>query len=560
VVGIFLAEIVVLAGSASSFRLPKEAVILASLSLAIGATVVVAAHRRVVRLPSGLLAGVLLALPILQAVSALWSASPRRALVSACLTTIWVAGILWMATLTADARRRFALVAAAGVAVSTAVMMIQLAGENVFNFSARYSENRLRLTGLTGNPADLAMAAVLLLPFVLAWGETSTRPRLYRGLAVVLGLGAAISQTLTGFAALSLLLVVWLIQKRSKTLWLATLGFGAALVIVALASGMTTRLQKDVDRLRKGDFYGLFSARGDGWSAGAEMIRSRPVSGVGAANYTHLYYPSRLEWLTRNGGTGRRGELASHFEWAHCDPLQHTAELGLVGIGWMAVLGFAIFQTRQRAGPILPLAIAAWVPFALLHYPAHLAVGLIPIALVLAHLIASHGEPRSVQWRFARVPLATLLVAITVAASWWQLQRVAIDLWVGANEIRLVIAERAAPEIRTRLAAATEAQILSRIDRLPSMAPTLWRTVGRARLVRRDAGKAESAFRTAFELWPHEDADFYLGMSLVAQGRRTEGLSHLGRVCRTNPALVRLIGDPEIRRVVDDMLTAYQRQ
>ena len=151
-------------------------------------------------------------------------------------------------------------------------------------------------------------------------------------------------------------------------------------------------------------------------------------------------------------------------------------------------------------------------------------------------------------------------MVIAAAASWWQVQRVATDLWVGGNELRLVLTRQAAPEIRTRMATAIEVQILSRIDRLPAIAPTLWRTVGRARLARGDAGRAETAFRTAYELWPHEDAEFYLGMSLVAQGRRSEGLSHLGRVCRTNPALVRLIGDPELRRVVGDMLDAYRRQ
>jgi hypothetical protein len=558
-VGIFLTEVVVLAGSASPFRLPKEAVILSTLSLVVGMSAVAAARRRVIRLPTGPLVAVLLVLPPLQAISALWSASPRRALESAGFTTIWVVGILWIATLGADTRRRLAFAAAVGVAVSTGVMMIQLAGENVFAFTTRVSGSRLRLTGLTGNPADLAMAAVLLLPFLLAWGEDSTRPRLYRGLAFVLGLGVAVSQTFTGFVALSLLILVWLIQKRSKTLWLTTLGVGSVLVAVALMSGLTARLQQGVTRLRQGDYYLLFSARADGWSAGAEMIRSRPLNGIGAANFTHLYYPNRLEWLLRNGGTGRRGEAASHFQWAHCDPLQQMAELGVFGIGWMVTLVFAVYQTRKRAGPILPLAIAAWTPFALLHYPAHLAVGLIPIAFVLAHLIASRGEPVSVDWRMARVPVAAMLVAMAVAASWWQLQRVATDLWVGGNELRLVIAERAAPEIRTRVAAAVEAQILSRIDRLPAIAPTLWRTVGRARLVRRDARKAEAAFRTAYNLWPHEDAEFYLGMSLVAQGRRTEGLAHLGRVCRTNPSLVQLIGDPELRRVVNDMLESYRR-
>jgi O-antigen ligase len=557
--GFFLTEVVVIAGAASPFRLPKEAVILATLCLAVGVAVTVAARRGAIQLPTGPLVAVLVALPLLQAVSALWSTSARRALETAGLTSIWIVAILWMATLRIDTRRRLALVAAIGVTVSTAVMMVQLAGENVFSFTARFSSHRLRLTGLTGNPSDLAMAAVLLLPFILAWGETSTKRWLYRAVAAILALGAVASQSLTGIVALMLVILVWLIQKRSKTLWLTTLGLGAAMVTLALASGLTTRLQTEAERVRQGDYYSLFSARGDGWSAGAEMIRTRPMSGIGAANYDHLYYPSRLEWLTRKGGTGRRGELASHFRWAHCDPLQHIAELGVIGTGWMIALAVAVYGTRKRAGPILPLAVAAWMPFALMHYPAHVAIGLTPIALFMAHLVASGREPQSIEWRKARAPLAVLLVVLTILAAWWQIRRLAVDLWVGGNELRLQMSETAAPEMRARLAMAIEAQILSRIDRIPTAAPTLWRTVGRARLVRGDAGRAETAFRTAYDLWPHEDAEFYLGMSLVAQGQRTEGLSHLGRVCRTNPALVRLIGDPELRRVVEDVLAAYRR-
>ncbi|HSO23166.1 MAG TPA: hypothetical protein VLT81_09675, partial [Chondromyces sp.] len=57
---------------------------------------------------------------------------------------------------------------------------------------------------------------------------------------------------------------------------------------------------------------------------------------------------------------------------------------------------------------------------------------------------------------------------------------------------------------------------------------------------------------------PHEDAEFYLGISLAAQGRRNEALSHLGRVCRTNPRLVELIADASLRRSVEDMLEVYR--
>jgi O-antigen ligase len=558
--GMFLAEVVVLAGAASPFRLPKEAVVLAALSLAVAGGFIAAARCRAITIPHGPLVWILIALPLLQVVSALWSASRLRALESSLLTVIWVVGILWLATVTTTTRRRLALVAAFGVTISAGVMLLQLAGVGVFNLSAPFASKRLSLTGLTGNPADLAMAAVLLLPFLLTWGEDSSRPWLHRVLAVILALAALITQTLTGVAALAALLVIWLIQKRSKRLWLTTLGLGALIITVALAAGLGNRLLKASNRIQEGDWYRVFSARGDGWSAATEMIRERPLGGVGAANYTQLYYPSRLAWLTRHGGTGARAELASHFQWAHCEPLQLVAELGIFGIAWMAAFVLAIVSIRKRAGPLLPLAVAAWAPFALLHYPSHLAVGLIPIALVLAHLIATAEPPRTFQWRRARLPVTTVIVVLAIVAAGWQLRRVAVDLWIGGNELRLTMSGDLDPANRARLAATIEAQILPRIQRLPSAAPTLWRTVGRARLVRQEAAGAEAAFRTAYALWPHEDAEFYLGMSLVAQGRRGEGLQHLGRVCRTNPALAHHISNKDLRQSVQDLVAAYNRQ
>ena len=559
-IGFFLAEVVVLAGAASPFRLPKEAVVLAALGLAVAGGVIAAARRRAITLPQGPLIWILIALPVLQMVSALWGACRLRAVESSLLSFIWIVGILWLATVTTAMRRRLALVTAVGVTISAGVMLFQVAGIWNFDLSAPIAGSRLSLTGLTGNPADLAMATVLLLPLLLTLSEDSLRPRLYQSLAAILALAALITQSLTGVVALAALLVIWLIQRRSKRLWFTTLGLAAVIVALALAAGLGGRLLHESDRVRKGDWYHLFSARGDGWSAGVEMIRERPLSGVGAANYTQLYYPSRLAWLGRYGGTGARGELASHFQWAHCDPLQVVAELGIPGIAWMAAFVLAMVSIRRRAGPLLPLAVAAWAPFALLHYPSHLAVGLIPIALVLAHLIATTEQPRTIPWRRARLPVATAVAILAIIAAGWQLRRVAVDLWLGGNELRLTMSEGLDPTHRGRLAAAVEAQILSRIQRLPLAAPTLWRTVGRARLVRRDAAGAEAAFRRAYALWPHEDAEFYLGMSLVAQGRRGEGLQHLARVCRTNPAIVRHINNDDLRRSVEDAVAAYRRQ
>jgi tetratricopeptide (TPR) repeat protein len=289
------------------------------------------------------------------------------------------------------------------------------------------------------------------------------------------------------------------------------------------------------------------------------MVRERPITGVGGANYTDRYYPSRVFWLTRQGGTGRRGEVASHFQWAHSDPLQQAAELGVPGVLWMLALMIVAISLRQRAGPVFPLAVAAFLPLAAFHYPTHIAVGLAPMTLVLAHLLALE-PPRPVGLAHARGALAALLVLLALAGALWQLRRVALDLWIGGLEQRLMSAQAAEPELRPQMIAAIEAQILPRVGRLPGAAPTLWRIVGRARLFRGDPQGAERALRTAFAGWPHEDADYYLGLALAAQGRRSEALRHLGRVCRTNPALVSQIPDTDLRRMVQDMVDTYGKR
>jgi hypothetical protein len=94
--------------------------------------------------------------------------------------------------------------------------------------------------------------------------------------------------------------------------------------------------------------------------------------------------------------------------------------------------------------------------------------------------------------------------------------------------------------------------------------------VGQARFARGDANGAETAFRTAMGLWPHEEAEFGLGLTLAAQDRRLrdqglaldarnlrgEAVVHLARVCRTNPALLELIADDDLRAAVTDIVNA----
>jgi len=551
---LLLVQIAFLPGAWSAFRLPKEALAVAGILV----VVAIAASARLragdAPVPRGPLALALVILPVLQAASALWAADARRAVATSLTTTIWIAGAFWLATLDERQRGRVAGLTAVGTAVSAAVLLAQSAGIPLLVAGATPT-SRFRMSGLAGNPADLATAVVLLLPVLLVAAGRHTGSW-WRWIAIgALVTAAMVSLTFTGYVALAALAVVWLLQRRSARLWLVTVAVVALAVALALAAGLGDRVYRQVRHLEHGDWYSLMSARSDGWTAAAEMIRERPLLGVGAGQFDHAYYPSRLAWLESHQEIGRRGELATHFEWAHCDPLQLVAELGAVGALWMLALAWALVRTRPRGDPLPLLATAATTPFLLLHYPTHLAVGMVPIVLVLGHLLAA--QPR---WRMPRLTGAlrlavpVLLVIVAVAGASSQLRRVALDIWRGELERRVEIAHAVQePVQRVQLASAVERQVLDRIGRLPGAAPWLWRIVGKARLTRDDPTGAEQAFRSANTLWPHEEAELGIGLALAAQGRRGEAVLFLGRVCRVNPAVVRQIPDPDLRRAVTDL-------
>lgn len=554
-----LVQLVFLPGAASAFRLPKEALLVAGtlVVLALGVPALLRANQ--LQLRRGALTWVLAALPLLQACSAAWAADPRRALAAAAVSAAIVAAALWLAALDGGRRERIAVWTAVGTAISSAVLLLQAAGVPILVVGVNEG-SRFRMSGLAGNPADLATGAILILPLLLLGSSGTRSPRRWLLIGILL-LAAVVSQTFTGYVALAAVAVVWLARQRSPRLWAITAVIAAVAAALAVGAGLGERVRRQVWRVQHGDWYSLMSARSDGWTAAAEMIRRHPVLGVGAGHFDHDYYPSRLAWLEEHEEIGRRGELATHFEWAHCDPLQLVAELGAFGGLWMVALAWALVRTRPRGDPLLLLAAAATTPFLMLHYPTHLAVGMVPIALVLGHLLAAQPavETGSVSSGL-RAGIAVILVLLAVAGAAWQLRRVALDIWRADLERRVAFAYSIHdPARRVPLAAAVEREVVDRIGRLPGAAPWLWRIVGKARLTRDDPAGAAEAFRTAFALWPHEEAELGLGLALAAEGRRNEALVPLGRVTRVNPALVRHIEDPNLRRAVIELNRARRR-
>jgi hypothetical protein len=557
---LLLTQIVLLPGSWSVFRTPKDALVLSGIALVVALGLTARLVRGTVTVPKSRLLLVLAALPVLQLISMLWSSDPYRALSATGHSILWVAGIVWIATLEEDDRDLLLGLCAVGVGISALVLLSQTAEIGLVDIGE--VTGRGGRTGLAGNPSDFSMAATLLLPLLLLSVRDKPERALRWVLIAVLTLATVLSLSLTGIVALGLLFVMWLIGSRSlkHLLWSGVVV--AVAVVVALPAGLDERLEKSVRRTLKGRWYVLFSARGDGWSAATQMVREEPVAGVGAGNYTQRFYPSRLAWLERNTQVGRRGEQATHFEWTHCDPLQHVAELGLLGVAWLAALCWAVVRAARGSPLLVAFSAAATVPFLMLHYPTHLALGMIPIMLMCAAMAARDGTTSlTVRPPLVRTAAVVLLLAVAVISVWGQLRRVGIDAVRAGIEQQTAFAQTISDrQARVRTTTAITNELGSLIDRLPAESPWLWRNVGRAQIVGGDVVAAEQSFRTAYSLWPHAEAEFGLGLALEGQRRRSEALVHLGRVCRVNPKLTEMIPDGDLQKSIYGMLKALRNR
>ncbi len=550
-----LVQVVAVPGLDSVYRLPKDALAAAGLALIVGASLVVAVWRGSLQVPRGGLVVVLVALPVAQLASAFWSASPLRAAAIGATTVIWVAAAVWLSQRSQEERDRALRFASLGAVTSGAVVFLQHLGIPLFDF---LGSGRRTLTGLAGNPSDLAIGSALLVPLLMA-GVRPVRSSLTRLLLPAFLVATVVaSQSLTGVIAVAAFAVAWAWPSGSRRARLATITLLAAAALTIIVTDPGGRISKLLFQVQEGRWYNLVSAREDGWTAAVEMIAQHPIGGVGAGNYTHWYYPSRLRWLEAHDLVGGRGELATHFSWAHCDPLQLGAELGLLGWGWLAALVAVLVRFRSDA--TARLFAVALVPFALAHYPTQLAVGAVPILLVLATLLsrlpASTLEVRPLA---VRAVAAVVVAALALTTLGWQAKRVALSAFRNNVEGLLQAVDAAPAEQRAKPAGQVERQCLATMPSNPGAAAWLLRSVGKARFLAGNAGGAADAFRGSWQVWPHEEAEFGLGLALAAAGHRQEALVHLGRVCRVNPALARLIADPDLRSSVR-ILTSRRAQ
>ena len=151
------------------------------------------------------------------------------------------------------------------------------------------------------------------------------------------------------------------------------------------------------------------------WWVGFEMLKARPLTGVGLGNYKLAFLPYKAAFLSTPRGEAYTDLRVSRAAQAHGDYVQVAAELGTLGllalIGAVAALGISLWK-RLRRNPDEPdrldllLYAAGLVVFlvhALVSFPAHLPTSMLMIVVLLGLIYApAYGDSCVVTVRLSR--------------------------------------------------------------------------------------------------------------------------------------------------------------
>lgn len=161
---------------------------------------------------------------------------------------------------------------------------------------------RIQGTGIFNDPNDLAMTLVVVVPFLFTWFLSGDSGFIRRSIGIaaagVVAYALVLTQSRGGFLGLAALCASYSYRRFGR---MAAAAIGVAVIGVFLIAG-PSRLQ----RMESGEE----SAQGriKAWAAGLEMLKSRPVLGVGYEQFTE------------------HNNLVAHNSFVHT-----FAELGFVG-------------------------------------------------------------------------------------------------------------------------------------------------------------------------------------------------------------------------------------
>ena len=417
-------------------------------------------------------------------------------------------------------------------------------------FAGGVWSDRLGVTGLGGNPGDLA--AQLVLPCLVAqaglagargagrWGRLA--------LLAVLVYALVGTQTLTSLAATlagSALLWATLLPRR----YLVTAA--AAAVVAAMLFGGLVPAVRDRVTLRwhqidsPTKLNDVLSGRLDGWRVAARLLRDHPWTGVGWGAYRAEFAPTKLR-LLHEGVPFYAGHISPSFANAHDEYLEVGADLGwpgLLALAWG--IGLVILQawrSRERLSPadrglvwggLLSLGLLA-----LAYFPLRLAPVAFPWLAWLAWLFSRDDRGGAVERaepsRRSKAVLAAVVSVALLAQSLRGWHR--LEASVRVRSVQRLMVAVAGVRVPGRVLAAQEAA-LRRAHRLDPAAVEPLAFRGDLLLVAGRLADAKRAYRDAAAHEPRAETLFNWGIALWRQGEEKPAVVQMRRGVSLMPRL-----------------------
>jgi O-antigen ligase len=242
---------------------------------------------------------------------------------------------------------------------------IEMRDPEAVNEEGESAIKRVRGSGIFGDPNDLAMALIIILPFLLSMavgtGGGLARRLLGAGMLSAVVYAIALTQSRGGVMGMGALLAVQAYRRHGKyvSMLLVVLMIGA---FVGLSSGRVG----DIDASEE-------SAQGriQAWSAGLQMLRSNPILGVGFGgfldNHERVAHNTYVHVLAETGLVGGYffvGLFYWMFVWGSAARVVRDACMArlaeLIFVSGIGVAATALFLSRQNS-PVLyvPILLAA---------------------------------------------------------------------------------------------------------------------------------------------------------------------------------------------------------
>ena len=342
VLGLVFTILVVLPGGRDMFRLPKDAIFRAvGLVLICRAAYGFLVSDRRPRLnwkdpatliPTGILAWV--------AIATVGSTNFSYSLET--LVTV-ICGIAFFAVIVSTARfHRIGALAFVIIPALVNVVLVILQEAKIWNpfrlHSFIFTNPHLATTGLLGNPNDVGMLlALTALAAVTAAVVMHGRERWqWISVATALVIGLLVSQTMTAIVAFGMAFVVLLVRMSPrKAAILVIPALMLALVAVLAYQPLRNRVGYLVYSAHQGHYDLLLTRRLGAFLAATEMVRERPLIGVGPGTFGWHYFDYKLRVDQKYPGVvfipKHARDWTYNFGEVHNDHLEILAETGIPG-------------------------------------------------------------------------------------------------------------------------------------------------------------------------------------------------------------------------------------